>query len=288
MIRDIENCDTTSVILALLEIIRQNRNNVNYNILSNLAVKCLLKTTQNIQNVINNIQIDKLLLPMHLLTYNFDKLSTNNIEQNSQSDIMIIRFIKNIIIEIVKIKKTDIMEDYNKSIKNSQYKDKYIYNWIKSTLESLGCSMPGENENNDLNENNISNNDNEDNNNNVKTTSNNRSTSTNINKNRINNSDKKRENIGFVFDGNKISNNNILNKKSAIIVKKHGNNSINNRYNINSHNVHSGVNNINVTKSSILGSSSISSNNKITIQKNNLKNSQVYKGNAKNKKKYKK
>ena len=288
MLRVIENCDTTSVILALLEIIRQNRNNVNYNILSNLAVKCLLKTTQNIQNVINNIQIDKLLLPMHLLTYNFDKLSTNNIEQNSQSDIMIIRFIKNIIIEIVKIKKTDIMEDYNKSIKNSQYKDKYIYNWIKSTLESLGCSMPGENENNDLNENNISNNDNEDNNNNVKTTSNNRSTSTNINKNRINNSDKKRENIGFVFDGNKISNNNILNKKSAIIVKKHGNNSINNRYNINSHNVHSGVNNINVTKSSILGSSSISSNNKITIQKNNLKNSQAYKGNVKNKKKYKK
>ena len=292
MLRVMENCDTTSVILALLEIIRQNQNNINSNSsLSNLAIKCLFKTTQNIQNVINNIQIDKLLLPMHLLTYNFDKSSTNNIEQNSQSDIMIIGFIKNFIINIVKIKKADIMEDYNKSIKNSQYKDKYIYNWIKSTLESLGCSIPGEYENNDLNDNNINNinnSDNEENNDIIKIASNNRSTSTNINKNRINNSDKKRENIGFVFDGNKISNNNNLNKKSAIIVKKHGNNSINNRYNINSHNIHSGVNNINVTKSSILGSSSISSNNKITIQKNNLKNSQICKGNIKNKKKYKK
>ena len=218
---------------------------------------------------------------MHLLIYNFDKLSANNIEQSSQSDIMIIRFIKNFIIDAVKIKKADIMEDYNKSVGNSQYKDNYIYNWIKSTLDSLGCPLP-ECENNEANENNNS----IENNEIAKTVSNNRSTSTNINKNRINNSDKKRENSGFTFEGSKILGNN-LNKKSGIIMKKHANNSINNRYNINSHNIHSGVNNINVTKSSILGSSSISNSNKITIQKNNMKNSQIYKGNIK-KKKFKK
>ena len=210
---------------------------------------------------------------MHLLIYNFDKLSTNNIEQNSQSDIVIIRFIKKFVEDIVKIKKKEIMEDYNKSIGNSQYKDKYIYSWIKNTLDSENNDMNVNNDNNDSNENNEI----------VKTASNNRSTSTNINKNRMNNSDKKREIGGFNFEGNKIGNNN-LNKKSAIIVKKHANNSINNRYNNINHNTHSGLNNINVTKSSILGSSSISNNNKITIQKNNLKNSQIYKGNTKNKK----
>ena len=277
MLRVIENCDTTSVILALLEIIKQNQNNINSNFLSNLAVKCLVKTTQNMESIINNIQLDKILLQMHLLTYNFDKLSTNNMEQ-SQTDIMIIRFIKNFIIDIVKMKKLDIMEDYNKSIKNHQYKDKYLLNWIKTTLESIGLSMPGEVENNDSNENNEI----------IITGNNNRSTSTNINKNRINNSDKKRENGGFTFEGSKILSNN-LNKKSGIIVKKHANNSINNRYNINSHNVHSGVNNINVTKSSILGTSSLSNNNKLNIQKNNFKNSQIYnKGNVKNRKKFKK
>ncbi len=273
MLRVIENCDTTSVILALLEIIKQNQNNINSNLLSNLAFKCLLKTTQNIESIINNIQLDKILLQMHLLIYNFDKLSTNNIEQNSQSDIVIIRFIKKFVEDIVKIKKKEIMEDYNKSIGNSQYKDKYIYSWIKNTLDSENNDMNVNNDNNDSNENNEI----------VKTASNNRSTSTNINKNRMNNSDKKREIGGFNFEGNKIGNNN-LNKKSAIIVKKHANNSINNRYNNINHNTHSGLNNINVTKSSILGSSSISNNNKITIQKNNLKNSQIYKGNTKNKK----
>ena len=284
MLRVIENCDTTSVILALLEIIKQNQSNNNSGLLCNLAIKCLLKTTQNIQSIINNIQLDKILLQMHLLTFNFDRLSSNNMEKNSQSDIMIIRFIKNFIIDIVKIKKTDILEDYNKSIGNNQYKDKYIYNWIRSTLESIGC-MSGDENDNDSNENNINSDDNEV----VKTGSNIRSTSTNINKNRINNSDKKRDSTGFIAEANKTVSSN-LNKKSAIIVKKHGNNSINNRYNnINSHNnVHSSVN-INVTKSSILGSSNISANNnKILIQKNNLKSSQANKGNNKNvKKKFK-
>ncbi len=277
MLRVIENCDTTSVILALLEIIKQNQNNINSNLLSNLAIKCLLKTTQNVQSIINNIQLDKILLQMHLLTYNFDKISSNNTEQNTQSDLMIIRFIKNFIIDVVKIKKTDIMEDYNKSVGNHQYKDKYIITWIKTTLESIGCSILGENEFSDSNEN-----DNDDNKI-LKTASNNRSTSTNINKNRINNSDKKRENSGINIETKSSSNN--LNKKSSIIVKKHGNNSINTRYNINSHNIHSGINNINVTKSSILGSSSVSGTGKITIQKTNLKNSsQIYKGNLKVKK----
>ena len=292
MLRVIENCDTTSVILALLEIIKQNQNNINSGLLSNLAIKCLIKTTQNMQSIINNIQLDKILLQMHLLTYNFDKLSTNNnnIDQNSQIDIMIIRFIKNFVIDITKLRKTDIMEDYNKSIGNCQYKDKYIYNWIKSTLESIGCPLPEENDNNnDSNEININNDgyDYDNNNDIIKSGSNNRSTSTNVHKKRINNSDKKRENAGFNFDGNKTVSNN-LSKKSAIIVKKHANNSINNRYNNNNYNAHNLVNNINVTKSSILGTSSISNNNKITIQKNNLKNSQIaQKGTVKNKKKFK-
>ena len=287
MLRVIENCDTTSVILALLEIIKQNKNNSNSNLLCNLAIKCLLKTTQNIQGIINNIQLDKILLQMHLLTFNLDKLSSNNLEQNSQSDIMIIRYIKNFIIDIVKIKKTDIMEDYNKSIGNNQYKDKYIYNWIRSTLDSIGCSLSGEDNEMDNNDNNVNS---DDNNEIIRTgTSNNRSTSTNINKNRINNSDKKRDSAGFIAEANKTVSGN-LNKKSSIIIKKHGNNSINTRYNnLNSHNIHSNLNNnINVTKSSILGSSNITNNNKIVIQKN-PKITQMNKGNNKNiKKKFKK
>ena len=187
MIRIIENYDTTSVILIFLEIIKQIQNNINLNLLSNLAVKCLIKTTQNIQSIINNIQLDKILLEMHLLIYNYDKIYRNNTEQNSKNDFMYLRFIKSFIIDIVKIKRSAIMEDYNKSVGNNQYKDKYIITWIKTTLESIGFSMSLENNSKDLNEN-------SDDDNNIKlrnTRSN--STKTNIKKNMIYNSDKKRK-----------------------------------------------------------------------------------------------
>ena len=94
MLRVLENCDTTSVILALLEIIKQNQNNKNSGLLCNLSIKCLCKITQNRNQIINKIQLDKILLQMHLLTYNFDKFS-NGKETNSQSNIMIVRFIRN-------------------------------------------------------------------------------------------------------------------------------------------------------------------------------------------------
>ena len=223
MLRVLENCDTTSVILALLEIVKQNQNNNDSGLLCNLVMKCLFKVTRNINEIANKIQLDRILLQMHLLTYNFEKL-TNGKETNSQSSIMIIRFIKNFIIDMVKIKKGEIMDDYNKYIAESQYKDKYIYNWIMNTLESLD---------NNENENNFDNNE-------INKSSNIRSSSTTMNKNRINNSDKKKENGGFIFEENKLignnNNTNNLNKKSVIIVKKHANNNINNRYNINNFN----------------------------------------------------
>ena len=274
MLRVLENCDTTSVILALLEIVKQNQNNNNCVLLCNLAMKCLFKVTRNINEIVDKIQLDKILLQMHLLTYNFDKLS-NGKETSSQSGIMIIRFIKNFIIDMVKLKKREIMEDYNRSIANNQYKDKYIYNWITNTLESLEFS-----ENEDNNNNNIINNE-------LSKSGNIRSTSTNMNKNRLINTDKKKENGGFIFEGN---NNNNLNKKSVIIVKKHASNNMNNRYNINNFNTQTGINNnIMATKSSILASSNISNNNRINVQKNmNAKNVQIYnKGGIKDKKKLK-
>ena len=275
MLRVLENCETTSVILALLEIIKQEQNNTNSNLLCNLAMKCLFKVTKNVNDIVNKIQLDKILFQMHLLTYNFDKVS-NGKETNSQSNIMIIKFIKNFIIDMAKIKKEEILEDYNKSVANNQYKDKYIYNWIMNTLETLEY-----NEKEDKDE--------------LSKSINIRSSSTNMNKNRIiNNSDKKKENGGFNLDEKKsLGNNNSINnlsKKSVIIVKKHANNSINNRYNNinNNFNTQSGIN-ITATKSSILGSSNISNNNKINIQKNINKNTQIYtKGGIKAKKKFNK
>ena len=133
MLRILENCDTTSVILVLLEIIKQNKiKEDDYN-LSNLAIKCLIKITQNLNEYINNIQFDKILLQIHLILINYDKYINNN-EIKTQTDIMTVKFIKNFIIDVVKIKKHNVLEDYNNSVRNHKIKDNHIFNWIKSTL----------------------------------------------------------------------------------------------------------------------------------------------------------
>ena len=259
MLRVLENCDTTSVILALLEIVKQNQNNSDSGLLCNLVMKCLFKVTRNINEIINKIQLDRILLQMHLLTYNFEKL-TNGKETNSQSSIMIIRFIKNFIIDMVKIKKEEIMDDYNKYIAESQYKDKYIYNWIMNTLQSLDYTE---------NESNIDNNE-------LYRSGNIKPSNNSTNKNKLTGS-------------NSSSNNNNLNKRSVIIVKKHANNNINNRYNMNNFNSQNEIKNVTATKSSILGSSNIYNNNRTNQQNNtNSKNVQIYnKGIIKNKNKFK-
>ena len=62
--------------------------------ISNLAIKCLIKITQNLKDYINNIQLDKILLQMHLILVNYDKY-ISNLEIKTQTDMMTVKFIKN-------------------------------------------------------------------------------------------------------------------------------------------------------------------------------------------------
>lgn len=56
---------------------------------------------------------------------------------NSQSDQMIIRYIKNLINELVKLKRDSIIQDYMNSVEKQQTKDKYIKRWIRNILSAL-------------------------------------------------------------------------------------------------------------------------------------------------------
>ena len=58
---------------------------------------------------------------------------------------MVIRYIKNLINEIVKLKKESIVDDYTKGVDKHKIKDKYIKRWIRNILSSLNI-------NTDLNE----------------------------------------------------------------------------------------------------------------------------------------
>ena len=135
MLRVLENCNTTLVITVLLELLKEFHEKDDKNLIS-LTIKCLLKTTHNLSENINNIQIDRILLQIHLLLLN---LQRNNPDMNikTPNNTLIINTVKNIVGDFVKLKKEKILEDYSKSVKNHQLNDKYLLKWIKVALEKV-------------------------------------------------------------------------------------------------------------------------------------------------------
>ena len=134
MIRLIENCYKTYVILIFLEILKNYQKGENKETAS-LALKCLLKSTQNITQIINGINISKILKEMNIILYNFKKIYPD-LRIDSEIDKLIVRSIKDFIYKVAKLKEDIIMEIYNNSIKISGIEDIIIIHWIKTVLEN--------------------------------------------------------------------------------------------------------------------------------------------------------
>ena len=135
MLRILENCDTTLVINALLELIKEFHEKDDKNLIS-LAVKCLLKTAHNLPQNINKIKIDKILLQIHLLLLSLQK-NDPDISKKTANNTLIINSVKSIVGDFVKLKKEKILEDYSKSVKNHELNDKFLLKWIKVALEKV-------------------------------------------------------------------------------------------------------------------------------------------------------
>jgi hypothetical protein len=75
-------------------------------------------------------------MKIHELLIDFD--TTNpDLEVKNQTDQMVIRYIKNLINELVKLKKDAIVNDYLKGVEMHRVKDKYIKRWIRNVLLSM-------------------------------------------------------------------------------------------------------------------------------------------------------
>ena len=150
MLRLLENCNPTEVIICLLDLIKKYRNDSEKNKLSNLAIKCLLKVNQNLKNIINEIKVDKILLEIHLVLIDFEQTQPGLIAKN-QTDQMVLRFIKSIISDLVNLKRTKILDDYSNGVKNHEINDKYILKWIKNFLNVINKDNNNDNNNNNIN-----------------------------------------------------------------------------------------------------------------------------------------
>ena len=135
MLRILENCNSTNVILVLLDLIKTYRTKGEKSKVAGLAIKCLLKVNQNLSTIINSISVDKILLQIHILLIDFEQTQPD-LSAKTQTDQMIIRFIKNLINDLCKIKLQKIILDYD-LVKNHGVNDKYIIKWIKNNLNIL-------------------------------------------------------------------------------------------------------------------------------------------------------
>lgn len=143
MLRILENCDHSDVICVLLELVSKYRTSQEKGKISTLAIKCLLKLNNILKTIIEKLHLPNIIKTITELLVNFDKTNPDLISTN-QSEQMIIRYVKNLFSEIVKLKGVGVIEEYNTAATENMdlfFQDKFIRKWIKNILTSMNIMI---------------------------------------------------------------------------------------------------------------------------------------------------
>lgn len=133
ILRILENCSPTTVFVSFLTLLKKYKGYAKLEKLSGIIVKCLLKVTRVLDQLIDNISIERVLLAIH------EYLLTKPNSHSSKSDEVGIRITKTIVNELVKLKRESIM-DYYHAIESQMTQDSnywYIKKWIEIILMSI-------------------------------------------------------------------------------------------------------------------------------------------------------
>ena len=87
--------------------------------LPGLIIKCLLKLSKILEKVINELEIERVLIVIHLY------LISINHEKKTSNDEMGIRIVKTLVHEMVKVKQHAILQSY-KIVENHEVEDKHL------------------------------------------------------------------------------------------------------------------------------------------------------------------
>ena len=145
MLRIIDFCNPTDTISIFIE--EEKINRISNQKLAEYSARCLVKITQNIKVIYQKMDIAKILRNIHEILIDYEKVQPDLLIK-TQTDQMIIVSLRNLLNELVRTKKDDIIIDYNKGVENHNIKDKYIKKWIKNELDIINCSLPKSNSTN--------------------------------------------------------------------------------------------------------------------------------------------
>ena len=138
MLKIIEYCNQTDTISIFIT--EEKNNRITNQKLADYSARCLVKITQNIKVIYKILDIGKILKNIHEILIDFEKYQPD-LQIKTEIDQMIIISIRNLLNELVRAKKEEIIIDYNKVIENHHIKDKYIKKWIKNELDEINKNL---------------------------------------------------------------------------------------------------------------------------------------------------
>lgn len=130
ILRILENCHPTQVFVVFLNLLKKYKGYNKIEKLSGIIVKCLLKVTRIMDQLIDKLNIERILFATH------QYLITKPASNSSKTDEVGIRITKTIINELVKLKREAIWEYYG-GVDAHMTQDVYIKKWIEIILMSL-------------------------------------------------------------------------------------------------------------------------------------------------------
>jgi cytoskeleton-associated protein 5 len=136
----LENFNYTDSIIALIKLLENFRSEQTK--VCSLVIKCLLKMVNTLSNIVDSVDLHKVLACIYEYLVEFEKIrpdlsTTNANEDNSM------RVLRTLLTEIVKLKNDTIWDIYKTVIEDSNLQDRHLKKWIQVIIRSKnGISMP--------------------------------------------------------------------------------------------------------------------------------------------------
>ena len=134
----IEYCDITNNIEIIIELEQKYRKDNPK--LAEYSARCLIIILQNIKNLWDKINYKKILGKIYEILEDF-LLENKGLQLKEKTDQTILITLRNLVNELTKAKKDNILDDYNKWIQEMNINnEKYILNWIKESINRININ----------------------------------------------------------------------------------------------------------------------------------------------------
>ena len=134
----IEYCDITNNIEIIIELEQKYRKDNPK--LAEYSARCLIIILQNIKNFWDKINYQKIFGKIYEILEDF-LLENKGLQLKEKTDQTILITLRNLVNELTKAKKDNILDDYNKWIQEMNINnEKYILNWIKESINRININ----------------------------------------------------------------------------------------------------------------------------------------------------